>query len=62
MSVGLSIDIPQGSCIELYPSDDVWVKPHNVARNLLSALPDERQPEVTAGKRPVRIADTAGAS
>jgi hypothetical protein len=61
VSVGLSIDIPPGSCIELYPRDDVWVNPHNVAGNLLSALPDERQPEVTlAGKRPVRIADTAG--
>ena len=61
VSVGLSIDIPQGSCIELYPRDDVWVNPHNVAGHLLSALPDERQPEVTlAGKQPVRIADTAG--
>jgi hypothetical protein len=61
VSVGLSIDIPPGSCIELYPDDDVWVNPHNVAGNLLGALPAEGQPEVTlAGRRPVRIEDSAG--
>lgn len=61
VSVGLSIDIPQGSCLELYPRDDVWVNPLNVSSNLLGALPAERQPEVTlAGKQPVRIEDTAG--
>ena len=61
VSVGLSIDIPAGSCIELYPDDDVWVNPHNVAGNLLSALPDDRQPEVTlAGRQPVRIEDRDG--
>ncbi len=61
VSVGLSIDVPQGSHLELYPSDDVWVNPLNVAGNLLGMLPAERQPEVTlAGKQPVRIEDAAG--
>jgi hypothetical protein len=61
VSVGLSIDIPPGSCIELYPDDDVWVNPHNVAGDLLATLPAERQPEVTlAGRQPVRIEDSAG--
>jgi hypothetical protein len=61
VSVGLSIDIPQDSYLELYPKDDVWVNPLNVSGNLLSALPDDRQPEVTlAGREPVRIDDSAG--
>ena len=61
VSVGLSIDIPEGSCLELYPNDDVWVNPLNVSGNLLGALPADRQPEVTlANATPVRINDTAG--
>lgn len=61
VSVGLSIDIPEGSYLELYPNDDVWVNPLNVSGSLLGALPEDRQPEVTlAGATPVRIEDRAG--
>jgi hypothetical protein len=61
VSVGLSIDIPEGSYLELYPKDDVWVNPLNVSGQLLSALPDEKQPEVTlAQATPTKIEDSAG--
>ena len=61
VSVGLSIDIPEGSYLELYPKDDVWVNPLNVSGQLLSALPEDKQPEVTlANATPTRIEDSAG--
>lgn len=61
VSVGLSIDIPEGSHLELYPHDDVWVNPLNVSGSLLGSLPPERQPEVTLARAtPVRIEDRAG--
>ena len=61
VSIGLSIDIPAGSRLVLYPHDDVWVNPYNVSSALLENLEPERHPaEALRDARPVEIEDRAG--
>lgn len=61
VSVGLSIDIPAGSTLILYPDDDRSVNPFNVAPALLQSLEADRQPDVILkGAREVVIEDRPG--
>jgi hypothetical protein len=46
VSVGLSIDIPEGSKLFLYPEDDVSVNPYNVSPQFLASLEPHQRPEV----------------
>jgi len=46
VSVGLSIDIPAGSSLILYPDDDRSVNPFNIAPALIQSLEADRQPDV----------------
>ena len=61
VSVGISIDIPEGSSLILYPDDDRSVNPFNVAPALLESLEPERQPDVILrNAREVAIEDRPG--
>jgi hypothetical protein len=61
ISVGLSIDIPEGSQLVLYPFEDVGVNPFNVSPALRESLEPEQQPDVVLqGAREVVINDKAG--
>lgn len=61
VSVGLSIDIPPGSTLILYPDDDRSVNPFNVAPALLQSLEPDRQPDVVLKTaREVAIEDRPG--
>lgn len=46
VSVGLSLEVPTGSHLVLYPEDDVWENPL-LTTGLRDMLPPDRQPEVT---------------
>jgi hypothetical protein len=61
VSVGLSIDIPAGSKLFLYPEDDVSVNPYNVSPQFLASLEPHQRPEVVLkGNRGVEIEDRPG--
>lgn len=45
VSVGLSIRVPEGSHLVVYPFDENEVNPYNVSAAYLSSLPPERRPE-----------------
>ena len=61
VSVGLSIDIPQGSRLFLYPDTDVSVNPYNVSPQFLASLEPHQRPEVVLKGAPcVEIEDRPG--
>ena len=61
VSVGLSIDIPEGSYLVLYPHTDVSVNPYNVSPQLLASLEPHERPEVVLENAPeIRIEDRPG--
>jgi hypothetical protein len=61
VSVGLSIDIPQGSRLFLYPDTDVSVNPYNVSPQFLASLEPHQRPEVTLKDAPcIEIEDRPG--
>ena len=61
VSVGLSIDIPEGSYLVLYPHTDVSVNPYNVSPQLLASLEAHQRPEVVLENAPeIRITDKPG--
>jgi hypothetical protein len=61
ISVGLSIDIPAGSKLFLYPENDVSVNPYNVSPQFLASLEPHQRPEVVLEGAPcVEIEDRPG--
>ena len=61
VSVGLSIDITEGSYLVLYPHTDVSVNPYNVSPQLLASLEPHERPEVVLKDAPeIRIEDKPG--
>jgi hypothetical protein len=61
VSVGLSIDITEGSYLVLYPHTDVSVNPYNVSPQLLASLEPHERPEVVLENAPeIRIEDQPG--
>jgi len=61
VSVGLSIDIPAGSALVLYPDDDRGVNMFNVSAALRASLAPEEQPDVVLrDAREVVIEDRPG--
>lgn len=61
VSVGLSIDIPEGSHLVLYPYDNRETNPFNVSAALRESLPDAELPEnVLGAAREVVIEDKPG--
>ena len=61
VSVGLSIDIPEGSTLVLYPDNDRSVNPFNIAPALLQSLEPHQQPDVVLqSAREVAIEDKSG--
>jgi len=61
VSVGLSIDIPQGSNLVLYPYDHRETNPFNVSAALRDSLPEAELPEhLLPGAREVVIEDQPG--
>jgi hypothetical protein len=61
ISVGLSIDIPEGSRLLLYPDHDRGVNPYNVSGALRRHLEPDQLPEVALrDAEPVEIADRGG--
>ena len=61
VSVGLSIDITEGSYLVLYPHTDVSVNPYNVSPQLLASLEPHERPEVVLKDAPeIRIHDKPG--
>jgi len=60
VAVGLSIDVPEGSTLVLYPDDERQVNPF-LSTAFRASLPPERQPErALRGAREVVIADSPG--
>ena len=60
-SIGLSIFVPEGSHLVLYPYDETEVNPLNVSAAYLQGLPPEKRPEVTLkNAREVIIRDSPG--
>jgi hypothetical protein len=60
-SIGLSIVVPEGSHLVLYPYDETEPNPLNVSAAYLEGLPPERRPEVAlSGAREVIIEDAPG--
>jgi hypothetical protein len=61
VSVGLSIDIPKGSHLVLYPEDDVWINPYNVSAALPQSLEPHEHPDVALeNARGIEIHDSEG--
>jgi hypothetical protein len=61
VSVGISIDIPQGSRLVLYPTVDRWTNPFNFSGALIPTLPEDRHPDVLLdGADAVEIEDGPG--
>lgn len=61
VSVGFSVEIPEGSELVLYPYDHRTVNPFNAAAALIRSLQPHELPEtVLPHARPVRIADRPG--
>jgi hypothetical protein len=60
VSLGISIEIPEGSHLVLYPEHDVEVNPL-LRAGLVDSLPEERRPEQTlVGAREVTLFDKPG--
>lgn len=60
-SVGLSIVVPEGSHLVVYPYDETEWNPYNISADYLRALPAERRPEqALRGAREVVIEDAPG--
>ena len=60
-SVGLSIEVPEGSHLVLYPYDETDRNPYNVSADFLPSLPPEKRPEqALEGAREVVIHDSPG--
>ena len=58
VAVGLSVNVPQGSKLLLYPEDDVRPNPFNSTAELWAALTPDRAPEkILERARPVEICD-----
>lgn len=61
ISVGLSIEIPAGSQLVVYPYDHLELNPFNTAADLYDSLPDHEKPEVVVrSAREVVIDDRPG--
>ena len=61
ISVGLSIDIPAGSQLVIYPYDHLELNPFNTAADLYDSLPAHEKPEVVVrSAREVVIDDRPG--
>ena len=61
VSIGLSIAIPAGSYLVLYPWTDRGRTPFNVSTHMRSALPPEERPEnIVKGAQRVEIHDSGG--
>lgn len=61
VSVGLSIEIPTGSRLVLFPEDDVWPNPFDISGALIESLAPERHPSVVLrDAREVVIEDSPG--
>jgi hypothetical protein len=60
VAIGLSLAVPEGSHLVLYPEDDVWENPF-LDTSLRDSLAPDRLPEVVlAGAREVEIHDAPG--
>ena len=60
-SVGLSIEVPEGSHLVVYPYDETDVNPYNISADFLPSLPPEKRPEqALKGAREVVIHDKPG--
>lgn len=60
-SVGLSIEVPEGSHLVVYPYDETDVNPYNVSADFLPGLPPAKRPEqALRGAREVVIHDSPG--
>jgi hypothetical protein len=60
-SVGLSIEVPEGSELVLYPDDETDINPYNVSAAYSTSLPPHRRPEVSLkGAREVVLRDKPG--
>ena len=61
VSVGLSIEVPEGSELVVYPYDETEWNPYNISADYLQSLPPERRPEqALQGAREVVIQDAPG--
>lgn len=61
VSVGLSIAVPEGSHLTLYPNDELDVNPLNVSAAYLEGLAPERRPEeALRGIDPIELYDAPG--
>ena len=61
VSMGISIRVPEGSHLVLYPRDDVSVNPFNVSAAFPQSLtPDERPDVALRNAQPVEIYDAPG--
>jgi hypothetical protein len=60
-SVGLSIEVPEGSHLVVYPYDETDLNPYNISADFLPSLPPEKRPEqALQGAREVVIHDKPG--
>jgi len=61
VSVGLSIDIPEGSRLVLYPADSRELNPFNSSKTYYASLPPDQRPDVALkNAKAVEIADRPG--
>ena len=60
-SVGLSIEVPEGSHLVVYPYDETEWNPYNISADFLPSLPPEKRPEqALKGAKEVVIHDKPG--
>jgi hypothetical protein len=60
-SVGLSIEVPEGSHLVVYPYDETDINPYNVSAAYLTSLPAHRRPELALkGAREIVVQDKPG--
>jgi hypothetical protein len=61
VSIGVSVRVPDGSRLTLYPREELDVNPLNVSAAYLESLPRERRPEeALRGVEPVELYDQPG--